>query len=319
MIPDPQILFRSIVEMLVPVLAGYIGVKTRVIDEKATKILSAVLLYITNPLLLVTAFNAVPFSEENLKTGLVVMLATLITYIVAAAVAAGVTAPIRDPATGRVTENSLIFSNCGFFGLPVLSAVYGATGLFWGAFHLVVFKIINWSYGVFVLRRAAPGMKWKPIKILVNVGTVSCVIGFLLYVLRVPIYEPIRAGMERVGNTCAPLSMIIVGAMIAELPLKKLLLTPLPYLTTAIKQLGIPLIVGLLLRLVGFSDEIATFSALMTALPCATTTAMFARNFDLRPELAAQTVGISTVFSFLTAPLAMRTLTWLLAALFPNA
>ena len=100
--------------------------------------------------------------------------------------------------------------------------------------------------------------------------------------------------------------MIIIGGMIAEIPVKRLISEPHVYYTSFIHLVVLPVVSGLVLKLFGFPREIAIFGALMMSLPSAAASAMFAESYDIRPDLAAQTVGISTLLSVGTVPLIMQ-------------
>ena len=65
---------------------------------------------------------------------------------------------------------------------------------------------------------------------------------------------------------------------------------------------------GTIGRLLAYSGryKFALFGALMMALPTASSSAMFASKYDMQPELAAQTVGLTTVISVITVPVIMQ-------------
>ena len=153
----------------------------------------------------------------------------------------------------------MIFSNCGFFGFPLLKAVYGDIGVFWGGFYVTVFNIVMWTYGVFILSRANREMKIKITKIFINNGSVPCILGVILYILRFRFYQPVYHSMDLIGSTCTPLSMIIIGGMIAEIPVKRLISEPHVYYTSFIHLVVLPVVSGLVLKLFGFPREIAIF------------------------------------------------------------
>lgn len=213
---------------------------------------------------------------------------------------------VKEQKERRVTEFCIIFANSGFFGFPLLRAVYGNIGVFWGGFYLTIFQFVMWTYGVFVLGRANRDFKIKLTKIFFNNGTIPCVIGFVLYILQVPVYQPVFDSMNTIGATCTPLSMFVIGNMIAGIPLKKLFSKPITYYASFVRLVILPIVCGLLLDILGFSREMAIFGALMMSLPCASASAMFAETYDIKPELAAQTVGISTLLSVGTIPLVLQ-------------
>ncbi len=299
---DILTLFNSALIMLVPILVGYFLQKRNVLGKEFSSSLSFTVLSIAQPFMIVTSILGTEYSKDNLSSGFKVLLLALITHAIAALVAFFSTAGIKDRKDGRVAECTMIFANCGFFGFPLLKAVYGSIGVFWGGFYIIIFNLILWTYGVFVLNRANRGFKFDPKKIFLNSGTVPCVIGFALYILRVPIYEPLFNSMDRLGSVCTPLSMVAIGTMLAKVPLKRLFTKAIPYYVALFKLFLLPLICGTVLAILGFQRDLATFGALMTSLPSGATTAMFAEKYDISPQTAAQTVGISTVMSIITVP-----------------
>ncbi len=298
-------LFDTALIMVVPILAGFYGAKRGIFSDGFSKKLSSFVLNIAQPFMIVAAIVGTPYSSENLKSGLLVLLAATIVHAVAAGVALLSTMGIKDQKERRISEFCMIFSNCGFFGFPLLDAVYGEIGVFWGGFFIVIFNFVMWTYGVFILSRANREMKIKLTKIFINSGTIPCVVGFLLFIMRVKIYPPIFKSMDILGDTCTPLSMTIIGAMIAEIPFKKLLTKPITYYVSLIRLVVLPVVSGVVLMLLGFSYDLSIFGALMMSLPAAAGSAMFAETYDIRPDLAAQTVGISTIISVASVPLVM--------------
>jgi predicted permease len=309
---DFMTLFHAVLSILVPVLLGYAVIKLKILSQDASRTLSTIVLKVTNPFLLLTSVIGLEYSSENLRSGLLVLLLALLVHAMAAGVGFLSTCRLKDQKARRVCEAGMIFANCGFFGIPLMRSLYGDVGVFWCGFYCIVFNVLLWSYGVFVLSRANRELKIRLTKILVNGGTVPCAVGLLIYVLRIPIYAPILDSMKTIGAAATPLSMIFVGTMLARVAPKKLVTTPLTYYTLFFKMLVMPVLAGVMLRLLGFSYDLSVFGALMAALPTGAATSMFAENYDIAPELAAQNVGVTTVLSLLTVPPIMQVVGFLL-------
>ncbi len=309
---DFTTLFHAVLSILVPVLLGYVAVKAKLLSREASNTLSNIVLKILNPFLLLTSVIGIEYSKENIRSGLLVLLLALVVHIIAAGAAFLATFRLKDQKTRRVCEVGMIFANCGFFGIPLMKSVYGNTGVFWCGFYCIVFNVLLWSYGVFVLSRANRDFKIRLTKILINGGTVPCALGLLIYFLRIPVYAPVLDSMKAIGSAATPLSMIFVGTMLARVSPKKLVTTPLTYYTVFVKMVVMPVLAGVLLRLLGFSYDLSVFGALMAALPTGAATSMFAENYDIAPELAAQNVGFTTVISLLTVPPMMQVVGFLL-------
>ena len=299
-------LFDVVLTMILPVLAGFVATKAKILSEDYPKKLSTFVLYTCQPFLLISLVWGTEYSSSKTAMGLTLFAVGFICHSIAALIAFFITLPYKDKGMGRILEHCITFGNCGFFGIPIIRAVFGESGVFYSGFFIITFNVVLWSYGNLVIGRARKEVRINLRKILLNAGTIPCFLGMALYLCRVPIYAPILKSMKTIGDACTPLSMIIVGALLARIPFKKLLSDINVYIASTVKLILTPITVALLLRLFGFSEYVCIFGALMMTLPSATSSVMFAQTYDMHPELSAHTVGISTILSVATIPLIMQ-------------
>ncbi len=302
MVIDQQTLYNTLLKMVVPVVAGYTVAKAGVVKGDFAKKLSTLILYVCQPFMLATATFGAEYSDTLLKTGLLALLCGFIGHALAAGIGFCGTCFFKDKARGRIIEHCVVFGNCGFFGFPVLKAAFGDIGLFCGGFFVVAFNTVLWSYGMIIIGRANKELKIKLTKIFLNAGTIPCVLGVVLYALRFKLYAPIYDSMTMIGDVCTPLSLILVGIMLARVSLRSYIKEYSSYYGMVLKLFIIPIVTGVIMKLLGFSDFFTLLSAMMMALPTASSTAMFAETYDLHPDIAAQTVGVSTLISVVTLP-----------------
>ncbi len=302
MIIDQQTLYNTLLKMVVPVVAGYTVAKAGVVKGDFAKKLSTLILYVCQPFMLATATFGAEYSDTLFKRGLLALLCGFIGHALAAGIGFCGTCFFKDKARGRIIEHCVVFGNCGFFGFPVLKAAFGDIGLFCGGFFIAAFNTVLWSYGMIIIGRANKELKIKLTKIFLNAGTIPCVLGVVLYALRFKLYAPIYDSMTMIGDVCTPLSLILVGIMLARVPLRSYIKEYSSYYGMVLKLFIIPIVTGVIMKLLGFSDFFTLLSAMMMALPTASSTAMFAETYDLHPDIAAQTVGVSTLISVVTLP-----------------
>jgi predicted permease len=290
--------------MFFVIVVGYIARKLKLVDEASSKLMSDLIIRVGQPFMIISAVLGMPYSASNLREGGLILLVALIVHAVAAVLALVATFRVKDTAERRLTEFAAMFANCGFMGFPLLRAVFGDVGLFWASFFVIVFNLVCWTYGQYILSRADSRVKIKPLNIFVNYGTVPCVLGLLLYVLRVgdTLSPKVFEAMDYLGSICTPLSMLVVGGLLATVPIKRLFTEPKIYLLSFVKLVALPFVCGALLAAVGFSKEMAMFGAIMAALPTAANTAIFAESYNIKPSYAAHTVGVTTLFSVITIP-----------------
>ena len=66
-----------------------------------------------------------------------------------------------------------------------------------------------------------------------------------------------------------------------------------------------PLCVCVIAKLIGLPDYMILFATAAAALPSATNVTMFAELYDIAPGYAAQTVGVTSLFTVVTLPCIM--------------
>ncbi|MBQ7982709.1 MAG: AEC family transporter [Clostridia bacterium] len=303
---------KAVTSMLLLMLIGLYCAKTGIIDEPMSKKLSKLTVNIAQPFMLVNALVNVEYSVDNLRAGLTILGIAMLSHAILAVFAFLAAHYVRRDKTERIlTEYSMTFVNAGFMGFPILQTLFGDMGLFWGAFYVVAFNLSVWSYGMIVLSRAkyknAPGepIRINPLKMVWNHGTTPCLLGFLIFVLQIDLPSPVSATIGYMNNICTPIVLLVIGASLSRLPLKEIFLDVQMYIFAFLRLLAAPALVALIYHFCGMSDDRVIFFTIMASLPTAAVTAMFAEIYDLRPDYASKTVGMSTLLSMFTIPVAV--------------
>ncbi len=293
----------AVLTLLFMVLVGYFIKKVNFISDTATKQLSTLVVNVGQPFMMGGALLKNEYSPELLKTGFIVILLGLAIHIILALVAYFTAKLWREPDERKIMEFSMIFANCAFIGFPILEAAFGDKGLFYGSFYVISFNIFMWSYGMIILGRKRSDIRISPLKMVLNYGTTPCLIGLAIYIWQLDLPKFFLSGASYIGSICTPLSTFVIGALLAAMPIKEIFGSLKIYLFSFFKLICLPMIVVLIARLVGLDSELVYLAAIMTALPTAANTAMFAELYDIKPKLAAHAVGVSS----LLAPVAIPT------------
>lgn len=289
--------------MFLLILVGFGVRKFNWIDKDTSKRLSDLILCIAQPFLLISSIVNTEYSPTALKEGGLIILLSFLLHVLSALFAFLCSRPLKDKGESAIMQYALIFENAAFYGFPVLAAVLGDKGLFWGAFYCIIFNILSWTYGMFVLSSANRSIKMNIKKVFVNFGTIPAAIGVLIFVLRIPLPVPVKDTMSYFAGLSTPISMLIIGGVLANLPFKKLFTNLKVYWLCLCKLVLFPVIVGTIVILLRLPRDIALFATLMASMPTAATTTVFGEKFDIKPEYSALCVGISTVISVVTIPM----------------
>lgn len=289
--------------------AGYICRKCGIIGDTASKNLSALIIKLGQPMLIIGSLTAVEFSVENLKTGALITGLGLLAHTFMALIAFLLCRPIRDIDERKITEFSSVFANCGFIGFPIMQAIFGDIGLFWAAFYVVSFHLTLWTWGIAILARRRDDIRLTVRKILLNYGTVPCAIGILLYVAKaIPgfaIPSFFQSFANYLGGLCTPISMLITGALLATRSLRQIFGNKNVYYLSAVKLILMPLAVLGVVYLVGLPYEMSMLLVVMAAMPSASTITMLAELHTISPGYASQSVGTTSLLSTATLPLVL--------------
>ncbi len=301
-------LLTIIATLFLLMACGFWARKRGIIDDVASKRLSSLIVRIGQPMMIISALVEAEFSYENLKDGFVIVGVGLLLHVFMAALAFLCCKGFRDADERKITEFSLVFTNAGFIGFPIMEALFGPKGLFLASFYVISFHLFIWSWGIAILARKRPDIKLTVRKIFINLGSVPCLIGVLLYMAVIPFPQFVLPAfltkfMSYLSNLCTPISVLITGALLATRTPRQIFGSGKIYYFSFIKLVAIPLIVCSLGKLIGLPADMVLFCTVEAALPAAATITMFSEMYDLNAGYASQTVGTSSLLSIGTLPL----------------
>lgn len=298
------LVLNRILLMLFIILCGMLCYKTKLITVKGNKELSNLLLMIVNPLVILMSY------QREYEPTLVKNL--LLSFVLAAA-SYGIVIPLtnllirkRCPEF-RVERFSVIYQNCGFFGIPLISAIYGSEGVFYLSAYMTTFNLFVWTHGV-LLMGASDGTRLAPkqvVRSILNPTTIAALIGILLFALHILLPSQIGDAMEMIGAMNTPLAMIIAGVTLAQTNLKNLFYKMRIYYCAALRLLLMPALTILLLLLVPLDPMLETICVLVAGCPTAATITMFSLRYEQNAVYAAEIFAFTTVCCALTLPLMM--------------
>lgn len=298
--------FNLILAFFILLIVGFVAGKTKIIDSVASKKLSALIIKVGQPALIINSLIKMEYSADKLSLGFKTLLFGFVIHIFLALLAFLAFRGFKSVNEQKLTEFAAIFGNVGFLGMPILRSLFGDEGEFMGAFFIVSFNVFLWTWGIMILARKRKDIKLTPKKLL-NFGTVPCFIGFMLYLCCRPFFQfPtfVMKSFEFTASICTPVSMFIIGALLATCTFKQIFCSGKIYYLCAVRLIIVPLIVCGLLKLVGLDGWIL-FAAAVTSMPCATTLTMLAELYDIEPRYSAQAVGTTSLFSTFTMPCVM--------------
>ncbi len=291
---------QKIIVLFIAMIAGYICKKSKIVDGKSTKSLSNMLAYITNPCLIICSLQ-MEYSSETLKVAAFVFILSIVIHSVMAIVSHIIFMKNKDHKSRSVYSFALTYANCGYMGYPIMMAIFGTQqGLFYGVIFTTVFNLFNWTHGIVVMNPEKGKLPWK--KLIYNPALIAVLVSMTLFLTRTALPSTLKDGLSMIGDMTFPLSMIIIGSLLADMKLIKILSHPSVYLFSVLKLVIVPAIMLIFARLLSLPSYLAITGLTMCAAPSAANTAVLAEVYDNDSALAARLVGVTTMFCLITMP-----------------
>ncbi|NLX64135.1 MAG: AEC family transporter [Clostridiaceae bacterium] len=295
-----DIVLKQVQILFIILGTGYAGGKFGILDSNGTKKLSEVLLYISSPMLVLSSF-LIEYSRERLINIIWVVVFSVSTFIIAIYLSKLIYGRFSEK-TAVMLRYTAIFSNCGYIGLPLMKAVYGDEGAFYGAFYVVIFQIFLWTYGYIMF--GTKDTKGNTIKRVLTRPTIIAVfIGTIVFLFQIPIPLTVGKAIKAVGDMTMPLSMLIVGGVMSTAKLTAMFNDWKVYLSSSVRLLFMPVLAFLISKLAGVPSLPAKITVTALAMPVAANTTIFSEMFDKDSVFASKCVAVSSLLSIITIPL----------------
>ena len=279
--------------VLLCVFAGFVLAKVNLPFD--SKQISHLVLNVTTPALIIShlAEQHVAFSAFSQM-----MLAALIVLIPLICLGSVVVLALRLPLT--VFLGTLVFSNTGNVGMPIVNLAFGDQGMAFAFAYIVPGSLAIMTIGMWLpMRRLSFGSLYRtPV-------LYAIAIGILCMVYQTPPPAPIQHALTIIGGATIPLMLLSLGFSIATLDLGDLRLG----LVLAVAHYAVAFASALLtLYVVPLDGAGRSTFILEVMMPVGVTVYLFAQRFS-SPEHArtiASAVLFSTLMSVAVVPLVLE-------------
>lgn len=298
------------------------------LSEATSKQISGIIVNVTNPALLIcSAFGDGPkMSLQELGTALVVFL---IIYAMLIGVSFLIPRILRVPNQYHYSYQMMtVFGNVGFIGIPLASAVLGTESLIFVSIYNLIFNILIYTFGISLLQRAAARQSATPVggqtgaqdtqnirtansdmhvasplwKKIINAGTISAAATIVFYLGSFPVPVIVSSTLNYMGQSTTLLSMLVLGASVAQMAPKDIFSHPKLYGYVLLRQILIPVGCILLFRPIINNTLILNTLALMLAVPAGNLPLMLCKQLHAEGDTISQGIILTTILSLATIP-----------------
>ena len=290
---------KQVLVLFLLMVVGFVLGRTKLITEAGSASMSGIVMYTAIPAMLIVAFQRelVPsdlggFGAALLLSMMIHLLGLLLSRLL-----------VRDSDPKRVPtlRFAAAFSNCAFMGYPLMTAILGTIGVFYGSAYVAVFNILTWTWGVYLMTGDRRKLSWRPI--LLNPGVLGVAIAMALYLLRITLPEILLTPITYISYLNTPVPMLILGYQLSHADLRAAFRGVSAWMALLLRLVLMPLLTIVLCLLTRVDPAVAIALVIASATPPAALLSMFSAKYGTDTSLASSVVSVQTALSVLTMPI----------------
>ena len=291
--------FQEMLVILFGMAMGYLARRLGYLGGETDQKLSKIILNITMPCLIVASVatgDELPGTAEILSVLKVAAVFYGMELLLSAVVPRLLGGTDKQKGVWRYT---LVFPNMAFIGYPVAVALFGPEALFYAVILVLPFNLLAYSLGPLMLAGRAK-FRWQQLTSPCIIASVIALVVALGHI-QLPAIVGECAGF--VGNLTTPLSLLVVGSLLAGLSVGKVFASPRLWALTAVRLLVLPALLWLLLGWMNVEPPmVAGIAVILMAMPTAVNGSMLSMEYGGDTECMAQITFLTTLVSIITIP-----------------
>lgn len=294
--------FDTFCEMLIIFFAiamGYLANRLKIMGGEMDQKVSKLLLYITVPAMSVGSVLA---RETLPPIGEVLSILGIAAIFYGIEVVFALVVPrFLGGTRGQkgVWRYGMMFPNVGFIGYPVVVALFGQEALFYAVILALPFNMLSYSLGPLLLV-GAKRFDWKQV---FSPCVVSSFLALILALARIQLPALVGETLNFVGDMTVPLSLLLVGSLLAGLPVGTVFTSVRLWVLSVLRLLILPAVLAIVLSGVDVSPIVKGVAIVQAAMPMAVNGSMLCLEYGGDTETMAQATFITTLAALVTIPI----------------
>lgn len=288
------VFIQVVLPALLIFLAGYGVQKWKRMEIKSISTFAVYLL--TPALVFVTFYDAVLDQQYLFMTIFCFMLLFIIVII------NKIYAKIRKFPPN--VENGLIlstaFMNSGNYGAPIILFAYGELGFAYAVSFLVLQSVFMNFFGLYYAASGQMGFRLALRTIFSMPLTFALIIALTMNIFQINMPYNLYSAIELVSLAAIPVVMLVLGMQLAELKVDKMVNKEKLLFGTVVRMFLSPVIAFAFVILIPMDPLLGNVIIVLSAMPTAVTTTMFALQFDTAPQLVSAIAFVTTLVSVIT-------------------
>lgn len=244
-----ELLTRQLCVMFMMMFVGIVIVKTKLLTPEQSKPLSVVSLWVVAPCALLSAFQ-IDYTPAVRDGFMLACIAAVLAHIILIGSVGVFSKFLRF---NQVERANLLYSNSANLIFPIVLAIMGPEWVIYSSGFLAVQLFLLWSHCLSLVS-GRPLLNFR--SIYTNSNMIAVFVGVICLSLGIKFPPLIQSVINPFAATLGPISMLVLGILLATAPWKTILTTPRIYILVLFKMIILPGIVLLFMKYSGL-DAIA--------------------------------------------------------------
>lgn len=285
------------------IVIGYILSRWKFVPDNAQAVLSKLENCVFIPALVLDTFIN-NFTVQKIGTASELLLQSLALAVIAIALSLiCVRFCSKDQYEQKIYTYGLCFSNFGFMGNAVVSALYPEIFMEYLIFTLPLWTLIYlWGVPTLLIGDSGKQSLKQRLKNFANPMFVCMLLGMVIGLLSIPIPDFIGSAVTAAGSCMSPIAMLLTGMTIARFDLRQVLRIKGVYLVTALRLIVFPLLFLGVMLLIPFPKTFATCAICSLAMPLGLNTIIVPSALGKDTKVASGMALVSHVLACVTIP-----------------
>lgn len=284
---------------------GVLASKQNLLPENSTAVLSKFLFNIVTPCMVITTMQGRTFEGQLANDAVWSLISYTLVIVIISILSFWVVKPFRISESDKgIYRMQLAFTNIGFMGIPLATAVFGEMS---GLLILLMntpFTVLLYSLGAFLMLYQKGGTVFNTalLKQMVNIPLVASLLGIFLLISGLRIPESLLSGPQMVADTMVPVGMLIVGIQLGKATLSGIF-NIRNMIMCVLSLFAIPLLTMLVAAVLPQSDLVSATLVFAMAMPSGTLCTVLAEEYHRNVLLASEALATTTLFSLVSLPI----------------
>jgi malate permease and related proteins len=296
-----QNILIQILVLFLLILIGYILRFKNNLDSSTTSGITNLIMNLFLPSMIICSMQ-IDFSKYLLNNITILIFISIVMYSITIVIALLLKYILNKDTDLGIYQYVVIFSNVGFMGYPVIESILGKEAVFFTAIFNLPFNLLVFTIGTYLLNKNNIDYKFS-FKSILSSPIIAIVFGLFLFLLQVKLPLSIFKILDMLGNITTPLSMLVIGSLLSQSPVKEAFVNKKLYFVSFIRLLILPIIIYFILSPYIKNPLLLGIPVIISAMPAAANTAIMAKSYNANDNLASQAVFLTTLGSIVTIPL----------------